>query len=363
MYSPLCLTLSLNSLQVFEAVLPKLATSFFISESCSEVAAEACRVARACNPDEESWVHSTWSHAVSHVTWILRMLKLLSSGEFKSNSAHLHSFALWLTDHFDYAIAVVEGEIFLTAQEHSTCDMIRAVLKLCPFDSVAIVAAESSLSSFFDIVGPKLKNPLHSCVPYPLNCHFARAIVSSVFPQGQEADAMSFSQFAKAASSQVSRTIFGVHIVTLNAMFTDLFIKSCVSNPSVESLKKLTTMAPDTASSESSSNAYSVLADVTQGEWEVQMQSSARESASQMLLTLIANYRQALAVPGASTEKSVELLEEVSPFHSLYAMLSCCDCFSSGRSRILRLEPCSRQMAADCCSYRGIASSSSRQQD
>ena len=150
-----------------------MATSICVSSAYHEACAVACHISRSCDPETETWYHSTWSHAVSHATWLLRVLKIFVHGELRDSLTPeqrsgdvMEAAAVWAADHFEYAVALVEAEVKLTAEESSTCDMVRWIIKRCPSDPIAAAAADVCISQLFDAFAPKLKDPPNSHVPY-----------------------------------------------------------------------------------------------------------------------------------------------------------------------------------------------------
>ncbi len=159
--------------QVLESARQCISTSIGVSPFYSEACAIACHISRTCDPETETWYHSTWSHAVSHATWLLRVLKIFAHGEVRDgltpeqkSSDVMEAAAVWAADHFEYALALVEAEVKLTAEESSTCDMVRWIIKRCPSDPIAAAAADVCISHLFDIFAPKLKDPPNSSIPY-----------------------------------------------------------------------------------------------------------------------------------------------------------------------------------------------------
>jgi hypothetical protein len=245
------------------------------------------------------------------------MLKVFSAGDLQSQAAgqvpvdhFLPAAAVWAMDHFEYAIALVESELELTPQQSSTCNMIRGLLQFCSNDAIAAAAADTAITQLFGIIGPKLKDPPATHVPYPINVHFARIYISSLFPTGSETPESSctFAQFTKAASSSVARAVIGIHSLTLSAFFQNVLFKSAAKNPTVDAMQKLTALRASPTESQSDAVEFGFAA------WETEVQSKSRESAARVLLDLLANYRLALVRPDLSTEQSVDLIEEV---HSL----------------------------------------------
>ncbi len=55
---------------------------------------------------------------------------------------------MWAADHFEYALALVEAEVKLTAEESSTCDMARWIIKRCPSDPIVATAADVCIHIF-----------------------------------------------------------------------------------------------------------------------------------------------------------------------------------------------------------------------
>jgi hypothetical protein len=86
----------------------------------------------------------------AHTTWLLRMLKRFSpdggsSASDAQSQLELGAVAIWVQDHFEYAIALVEMETQLTSQESATCDIIKFLLKQCSTNVIAAAAAELSI--------------------------------------------------------------------------------------------------------------------------------------------------------------------------------------------------------------------------
>jgi len=131
---------------------------------------------------------------------------------------------------------------------------------------------------------------------FPLSCHYARAAVSLIFPVVEaEGSAFTFPEFSKAFHSSVARAVFGVSSQTLDAIYMRQIVLATTRNPSLESMQKLTAMAPGksaAAGKRFSSSAYSILADVSHAEWELAAQASTRESAARLLLNILGNYRK-----------------------------------------------------------------------
>ena len=302
--------LSNHSSQVIETIQQHLADSLSLSATYIEACKVACAVSRACDPSIDTWPHSLWSHGVSHVSWILRMLKVFAPGDStlspeQNSQETLDAIAIWVADHFEFVLALVESEVNLSPNESGTCDMIRDLMRRCSHDSIAAAASALCISRLFEAIGPKLKDPLTSSIPYPINSLFVRALISLLFPNPSvttDGD-LSFEEFSKAIHS--SRSVFGVSQLTLNSIFTTQAIVCASKSPSIASMQKLTAMVPAT-----SSTSYSVLADVSVPEWEQKLQSSTRETAAGVLLTLIANFRNVLA-PAQNIEASVDLIQEV----------------------------------------------------
>jgi hypothetical protein len=177
------------------------------------------------------------------------MLKVFAPGDAslspEQNSREiLDAIAVWVADHFEYCLALVEYEVTLTSNESDTCDMIRDLMRRCSNDSIAAAASALCITHLFDAIGPKLKDPLNSSIPYPINSLFVRALISLLFPNPNDSSEgdISFEQFSKAIHS--SRAVFGVSQLTLNSIFTTQMIVCASKSPSIASMQKLAAMVP-----------------------------------------------------------------------------------------------------------------------
>ena len=207
---------------------------------------------------------------------------------------------------------------------------------------------------------------------FPLSCHYARAAVSLIFPVVEaEGSALTFPEFSKAFHSSVARAVFGVSSQTLDAIYMRQIVLATTRNPSLESMQKLTAMAPGksaAAGKRFSSSAYSILADVSHAEWELAAQASTRESAARLLLNILGNYRKILVSSHETVTRSVDLIEEA---RNLYALISRHKAYSmhltqrSGRTCLVRLEHrlSRRLVASNRCIHRGVSSPPTRQQN
>jgi hypothetical protein len=163
-----------------------------------------------------------------------------------------------------------------------------------------------------------------------MSCHFARAVVSLIFPvvEVEEGSPFTFPEFSKAFHSSVARAVFGVTSQTLDAIYMREIVLTATQNPSLVSMQKLTAMAPGktaSAGKRHSSSAYSILADVSQAEWELAAQASTRESAARLLLNLLGNYRKILVSTHETVTRSVDLIEEA---RTPYDPISRCKAYS-----------------------------------
>ncbi len=331
-----------------------------MSNEYAEACSVACSAARNCNPEVDTWCHSAWSHASSLSFWMLHMLNQFSSSDVsakatseESKNKVLEAMAVWLSDHFEYALALIETEMKLTSAELATCDMIRSIIKLCPSGSVAVNAVRSCISDFFQGISPKLKDPVDSNIPYPICSYFAHALVALLFPNPLDvADApVSLSQFLAIADAPAVRSVFGVSATTFNAIFSRQVASASSKKPTIDLMRKLIAMVPS-----------SHPARVVHADWEVLFQTTARKSTAQILLDLLKNHRNTIVTPSESPEKSLDLIEEV---HTTIRSVSSHLTELAGRASALRLEfRCAEGFVARNCSrHRRIYRPAAQQQN
>jgi hypothetical protein len=133
-----------------------------------------------------------------------------------------------------------------------------------------------------------------------MSCHFARAVVSLIFSVVEaEGSAFTFPEFLKALHSSVARAVFGVSSQTLDAIYMRLIVTT-TQNPSLDSMRKPTAMAPGKTASAGkrvSSRAHSILADVSHAGWALEAQAPTRESAARLLLNILGIYCKILVYP------------------------------------------------------------------
>ncbi len=338
------------SCQVFESIRQELGSSVHVSEDYVEVCRVACSIARNCDPEVDTWCHSAWSHATSLSFWLLQVLDSFSSGEIYATSTSeerkkqgLEALAVWISDHFEYALALIETEINLTRDESATCDMIRRIIKLCPSVAIAVNAVRSCIGDFFQIISPKLKDPVASCVPFPLCSYFAHALVFLIFPNPLEVVNAPFSvtQFLAAANAPAVRSVFGVSSSTFNAIFVRQVALASAKSPTIESIKNLIAMVPESSSSKPT--------DAVQPDWETQFQITSRESTALILLDLLKNYRNTIVLPGQAAEKSLDLVEEVHPAMTLVSFGFLSFFIFVWLSGLIPVSGCTRVMCLESC--------------
>jgi hypothetical protein len=325
--------------QAYDSVLQELAFCLRIPEGYIEACRTACGFARSCDPDVDTWIHSAWSHATSLSFWLLQFLTSFSSAAIadqKSQKA-LEASALWVSDHFEYAVALIETDVKLTSAESATCDMIRGIIKLCSRDIIAVAAVQSCIRDFFNAISSKLKDPSLSSIPYPLCSYFAHAMLSLLFPNPIDVSGrpVSVAQFLSASNTPVVRSVLGVSSVTLNAIFAFQVAKASSKQPTVELMQKLVAMVPGESSQTSVSD---------QSDWEILFQLKARESTAGILLNVLKNYRNTLLLPNQSAEKSLDLVEEV---RKAARLLACFLILTPGCSCSVCMEPsCAQRLVA-----------------
>jgi hypothetical protein len=289
--------------QAYDSVLQELAFSLRIPEDYVIACRSACGIARGADSDVDTWVHSVWSHAVSLSFWMLQVLNSVSftSVSDESQSKSRESAALWISDHFEYAIALIETDTKLSSAESATCDMIRSILRLCARDHIAAAAAQCCIRDLFSAISSRLNDPSASSIPYPLCSFFAHAMVSILFPNPLDVTGrpVSVPQFLSASNAPIVRSVFGVSAATLSAIFAFQFARASSKQPTIEQMQTLAGMVPDQSEA------------ANQSDWEVLFQANAHSATASTLLNVLKNYRNTLLSPSQSAERAVDLVEQV----------------------------------------------------